>query len=260
MQRRVFSTAGAIATLVVPTLVYAQAASNAVADLSGDWFHPVVLSISPADARGTKRGNEGDVPYRPETLKAMMAETPATGADGRFELTTDPYIQYCEPLGLVRMFGYPSKTRFVQTPEAVYILDEIGPTFRIVWLNAKHPDDPDPQYWGHSIGWYENGDTLVVDTVGVNSKTWFDQVGHPHSDQLHLVERFTRAGDRTLAYRITIDDPGACTRTWTSGPRTFTRSDTGFLRYQWVCSTRDTREHYEKVGSAGNPGTTSTFK
>ena len=63
-----------------------------------------------------------------------------------------------------------------------------------------------------------------------------------------------------LAYRITIDDPGAYTRTWTSGPRTFTRSDTGFLRYQWVCSTRDTREHYEKVGSAGNPGTTSTFK
>jgi len=53
---------------------------------------------------------------------------------------------------------------------------------------------------------------------------------------------------------------GRVHRTWTSGPRTFTRSDTGFLRYQWVCSARDTREHYEKVGSAGNPGTTSTFK
>ena len=189
-----------------------------------------------------------------------MAETPATGADGRFELTTDPYIQYCEPLGVVRMFGYPSKTRFVQTPEAVYLLDEIGPTFRVVWLNAKHPDDPDPQYWGHSIGHYDSGDTLVVDTVGVNEKTWFDQVGHPHSNQLHLVERFKRVDDKTLAYQITIDDPGAYTKPWTSGPRNFTRSDTGFLRYQWVCSTHDTREHYDKVGSAGNPGTTTTFK
>ncbi len=261
MQRRWFTLAAAIAAAVVPAVLYAQTApADRIPDLSGDWFHPVVLSLSPSDPRGTKRGKEDDVPYRPETLKAMMAETPATGADGRFELTTDPYIQYCEPLGVVRMFGYPGKTRFVQTPEAVYILDEIGPTFRIVWLNAKQPEDPDPQYWGHAIGHYENGDTLVVDTVGLNEKTWFDQVAHPHSDQLHLIERFRRVDDKTLAYQITIDDPGAYTRTWTSGPRNFTRSETGFMRYQWVCSARDTREHYEKVGSAGNRGAAPTFK
>ncbi len=94
------------------------------------------------------RGKEPDVPYRPETVVRMMKEIPASGGDGRFEQTTDPHIQYCEPLGLVRVFNNPSKTRFVQTPEAVYILHEIGPTYRVVWLNAKHPDDPDPQDLG----------------------------------------------------------------------------------------------------------------
>src|SRR5690242_12972247 len=76
------------------------------------------------------------------------------------------------------------------------------------------------------------------------SGDWF----HP------VIERFRRVDDKTLSYQITIDDPGAYTKTWTSGPRNFARSESGFLRYQWACSTRDTLEHYEKVGSAGNPG------
>ena len=224
----------------------------AIPDLSGDWFHPIVLSLSKADPRAAMRGKEPDVPYRPETVEKMMKEVPASGADGRYEATTDPHIRYCEPQGLVRVMANPSKTRFVQTPEAVYILDEIGPYYRIVWLNAKHPDDPDPQFWGHSVGWYENGDTLVVDTVGVNDRTWFDAAVHLHTEQLHLVERFRRLDDKTLSYEVLIDDPGAYTRPWSSGPRNFTRSDTGFLRYQWVCSLRDMQNSYQSVGQAAS--------
>jgi hypothetical protein len=230
---------------------------SSVPDLSGDWQHPVVVNLS-RDKPPVIRGKESDIPYTPESLAKTMAEVSTTGNDGRFEQNTDPYVHYCEPLGLVRMFGYPGKSRFIQTPEAVYILDEIGPTYRIAWLNSRHPDDPDPQYLGHSIGWYENGDTLVVDTVGVNDKTWLDQAGHPHSDQMHLVERFKRVSDTTLEYQFILDDPGAYTRPW-GITRSFTRSTTGFLRYQWVCSVRDAREHYEKVGKAGNDGVT-TFK
>jgi hypothetical protein len=203
------------------------------------------------------RGKEPDVPYRPETVVRMMKETPASGGDGRFEQTTDPHIQYCEPLGLVRVFNNPSKTRFVQTPEAVYILHEIGPTYRVVWLNAKHPDDPDPQYWGHSIGWYENGDTLVVDTVGVNDRSWLDAAVHLHTEQLHLIERFRRIDEKTLSYEVTIDDPGAYTRPWTSGPRNFSRSDTGFLRYQWVCSVRDMQTTFQGVGRPASSADTT---
>src|SRR5919108_67097 len=95
----------------------------------------------------------------------------------RFDLAAQgaaagPQALYCEPPGVPHIYLWPIKTKFVQTPEAVFILHELGPFFRMVRLNSKHPEDPDPQWWGHSIGWYENDDTLVVDTIGFNDKTW----------------------------------------------------------------------------------------
>lgn len=152
---------------------------------------------------------------------------------------------------------YPAKVKFIQTPEAVYILHELGPVYRVVWMNAKHPEDPDPQYWGHSIGWYENGDTLVVDTIGTNDRTWLDQVGHPHGEQLHFVERFKKVGE-TIELSMTVDDPEFYNAPW-PGRRSFRKSDTGFLRFQWVCSVRDNKHHYEVTTKVGNPGAT-TFK
>jgi hypothetical protein len=233
------------------------------ADLSGDWALDnmrggIGQSLSAADPGGRMRGKEPDIPYKPWSLAKTMSEVPPTGPDARFEANTDPTIHYCEPMGLGRAYMYPAKTKFIQTPEAVYILHEVGPTFRVVWLNATHPDDPDPQYWGHSIGWYENGDTLVVDTIGLNDKTWLDQLGHPHTDRMHFIERYKRVSSDILEVDMTVDDPAAYTKPW-PGHRNFKRSDTGFMRFAWPCSVRDNYEHYEKVGKAGNPGDT-TFK
>jgi hypothetical protein len=133
----------------------------------------------------------------------------------------------------------------------VYILHELGPFYRVVWLNSEHPEDPDPQWWGHSIGHYENGDTLVVDSVGFNDRTWLDQMGHPHTEQLHLIERYTRVDDR-LELKLTIDDPGAYTEPWFS-ERNFVKSTTGFLRYQQICSVRENQEFFENVGQPAAP-------
>jgi hypothetical protein len=187
---------GLIALVASPALLAAQTSSSPPADLSGDWAPDnrpgrggIGQSLSAADPAGRMRGKEPDIPYLPWALEKTMSEVPPTGPDAKFEANTDPQIHYCEPPGPAHIFMYPAKTRFVQTPEAVYILHEVGPVFRVVWLNSKHPEDPDPQYWGHSIGWYENGDTLVVDTVGVNDRTWLDQVGHPHTEQLPLTIR-----------------------------------------------------------------------
>ena len=233
---------------------------SAVPDLSGDWELDrdrggIGQSMSAADPRGQMRGKEPDIPYQPWALEYTMAQFPPTGPDSRFELTTDPHIHTCEPLGLGRIYMYPAKTKFIQTPEAVYILHELGPAFRIVWMNTTHPDDPDPQYWGHSVGWYEDGDTLVVDTVGVNDRSWLDQLGHPRTERFHFIERYKKVGD-ALELEMTVDDPGAYTAPW-PGSRNFRKSETGFMRYQWVCSVRDNNEHYQKVGAAGNPGATT---
>ena len=244
----------------------AQRPPSAVADLSGDWGRETrqgratgSQSLSVADRAARMRGKEPDIPYLPWALEYTMKQVPPTGGpDSRFEATTDPYIHTCEPLGVARIHNYPAKFRFVQTPEAVYILYEVGPQFRVVWLNAKHPEDPDPQYWGHSVGWYENGDTLVVDTVGFNDRTWLDQQGHPHTEKLHFIERYKRADKDSLELSMTIDDPGAYSKPWQANLN-FMTTQSGFLRYQWVCSVRDNYEHFDKVGAAATVGD-SSFK
>ena len=238
-------------------------ASAKAPDLSGDWELDrqrggIGQSLSAADPGGKMRGKEPDIPYQPWALEYTMKQVPPTGPDAKFEQTTDPHIHTCEPLGLARIYMYPAKTKFIQTPEAVYILHEIGPAFRLVWMNVKHPEDPDPQYWGHSVGWYENGDTLVVDTISVNDRSWLDQLGHPRTEKMHMIERYKKVNENTLELDITVDDPAAYTKPW-PGHRNFKKSETGFMRFMWVCSVRDNNEHYEKVGAAGNTGAT-TFK
>ncbi len=234
--------------------------ASRVPDLSGDWsVAGIGQSLSAADPGGRMRGKEPDIPYKPWALASTLAQVPPTGPDANFERNTDPAIHYCEPLGLGRIYMYPGKTRFIQTTEAVYMLHEIGPVYRVIWLNAKHPEDPDPQYWGHSIGWYENDDTLVIDTVGVNDRSWLDQLGHPRTEKFHFIERYRKMADGTLVLDMTVDDPGAYTKPW-PGKRNFRKSETGFLRYQWVCSVRDNNAHYEKVGKSGNTGSTTFQK
>ena len=235
--------------------------TSAVPDLAGDWalgLGGIGQSMSAADPGGRMRGKEPDIPYQPWALEYTMKQFPPTGPNAAFERTTDPHIHTCEPLGLGRIYMYPAKTKFVQTPEAVYILHELGPAFRVVWLNAKHPADPDPNYWGHSVGWYENGDTLVVDTIGANDRSWLDQLGHPRTEKFHFIERYRKVDAKTIQLDMTIDDPGAYTAAW-PGKRSFTKSETGFMRFAWVCSVRDNYQHYEKVGAKGNSGDT-TFK
>jgi hypothetical protein len=257
---QILSRTAALAFVQVMTLgvfLMAQTPSSRTADLSGDWTPDrdrggFGQSLSLSDIGGRKRGKEEDIPYQPWALEKTLSEKPATGPESDFVGSTDPQVLYCEPPGVPHIYLWPIKTKFVQTSEAVYILYELGPYFRVVWLNSKHPDDPDPQWWGHSIGRYENGDTLVVDTIGFNDKTWLDQIGHPHTDQLHLIERYKRLDATSLQLDLTIDDPGAYTKPW-NARRNFTLSSTGFLRYQQICSVRENQQFLDNLGKPAVP-------
>lgn len=225
----------------------AQQDSSKIPDLSGSWLRKMgIQSISNSDIGGQKRGHEEDIPYQPWALEKTMSEKPPTGPDNQFDQTTDPWILYCEPPGLVRVYMEPGRTKFVQTPDAVYILHEVMQTFRIVRLNSKHPVDPDPTWWGDSIGWYENGDTLVIDTIGANGKTWLDQLGHPTTEKLHVVERYKRVDKNTLDFSATIDDPGAYTKPFESH-RIFTQTEVPFMQNSWVCSVRENQGFYNNL-------------
>jgi hypothetical protein len=80
-------------------------------------------------------------------------------------------------------------------------------------MNKEHPKDPNPAWMGHSSGRWES-ETLVIDTVGFNDKTWLDPGGHVHTDRMRTIERFTRIAHDRLLYEFIIDDPGAYTRPW----------------------------------------------
>ena len=120
-------------------------------------------------------------------------------------------------MGVPRKNPYP--WRFVQSYTAkgathFFILHENGDggTHRQIFMDGrKHPNNPLPTWFGHSIGWWE-GDTLVIDTVGYNDKFWMDSSGTPHTEQMHTIERYTRLNYGTLVNDFTLDDPGAFSR------------------------------------------------
>jgi hypothetical protein len=163
-------------------------------------------------------------PYKPEYMAKAKAIGDAMHGDSSPE---DPQYD-CKPYGVPRgslRGGGGFAMQIVQNADVVAFLyeDRPGPYFRIVYLNGQHPKDLDPSYYGHSIGHWE-GDTLVVDVVGLNDETWLGsgtvgpKLAMMHSDQLHVVERWTRRGD-VLSYEATVEDPVMFTKPWVMTPR-----------------------------------------
>ena len=132
----------------------------------------------------------------------------------------------------------PYPFEILQARDRVVIIFEYQSLVRHIFLDGrKHPKDLDPTYMGHSIGHYE-GDTLVVDTLGFNDKTWLDSRGLPHTDALHVVERIRRVDHDTLQDEITIEDSKAYTRAWTAQKFYILKPDWEIQEY--VCAENNT--------------------
>ncbi|PYR99585.1 MAG: hypothetical protein DMG12_20345 [Acidobacteria bacterium] len=156
-------------------------------------------------------------------------------AQDRRQNQFEPHTR-CKPSGGPRQFLTPYGVEFVELQELqrIFILDVGGPhSYRIIYMDGReHPKNLTPSYYGHNVGHWE-GDTLVVDSVGYNERFWFDRGAHPHTEQLHLVERFTRVDFDNIKYEVTIDDPGAYTAPW-SGQFNL-RLDPGDELFEYVC-------------------------
>jgi len=163
----------------------------------------------------------------------------------------------CKPSGSAREFLTPYGVEFVELTDAqrVYIFDIGGPhTFRTIYMDGrKHPENLAPTYYGHSIGWWE-GDTLVVDTVGFNERFWIDRGQLPHTNQLHLVEKYTRTALETMRYELTVDDPGAYTAPFTGVSNLRWQADTELFEY--ICQQAN-QAHTLMVGDSTSVDRTS---
>jgi hypothetical protein len=251
--------ASALAALALPVVLFAQATPPAATSPagSGGLARNPQVAAKPApklpdgtpDLSGVWNGGGpvGDlaqglakgetIPLLPEAKKIM---------DSR-QSKDDPEAN-CLPTGVPRIAPYP--WRIVQTPTHIFFLFEGNiHSFRQIFMNGKHPADPDPTWYGHSIGKWE-GDTLVVDTVGYNDKFWFDFRGHPHTEKLHTIERYTRKDLGTLVNQVTIDDPGAYSRPFTLTFTARLRPNEELMEY--ICQENNQDVHHIQ-GPAGTP-------
>ena len=122
----------------------------------------------------------------------------------------------CRPTGVPMFLLIPMTIPMyiVQGPREVLLILEDFADVRHIYVTDKHRPNVKPSWYGDSIGRYE-GDTLVVDTIGLNDKTFIDQFMTPHTTQLHVIERFHLTdGGKVLEVNIHVDDPGAFTTPW----------------------------------------------
>jgi len=140
-------------------------------------------------------------------------------------LKDDPMFINCLPPGGPRQFMNRYGLQFLEQRDRQRVFVMMGGgnrNWRLIYTDGRDQkgqvqgDADNPLYFGRAVGRWE-GDTLVVDTKGFNERFWFSNGGLPHTQQLHLVERFSRPDFDTLRYDVTIDDPGAYTRTWSAG-------------------------------------------
>jgi hypothetical protein len=143
----------------------------------------------------------------------------------------DAPAAHCKPSGVPILNSLPLPYKIVQTPRLIMILYEENTVFRQIFLDGRQPvKDAEPRWMGYSTGKWD-GDTLVVDTIGVNDQTWLDGMGHPHSDSMHLIERFRRRDAGHLEVEVTIDDPKSYSKSITYTQKATIRPDEELLEY-----------------------------
>jgi len=130
----------------------------------------------------------------------------------------------CWPVGVPGFDAYSLVEPFyfyqLKNRNEVVVINQGGPEIRHIYLNVPHSKNVKPSWYGESVGHYENGDTLVIDTIGQNDKTFADNYRTPHTTQIHVVERWKLSADaQTVDVTVRVEDPGAFTTPWTGAQR-----------------------------------------
>ena len=190
-------------------------AASRTPDLAGVWDTQNPRGFQPNTA-----AFPGEIPPLTPWAEAQLAATSPAYGPRAVPDSTDPVnptklgAHGCFPPGVPRIYLHPVPMEIIQIPGRVFLRFEFDHLLREIWTDGRgHPSDWNPTYMGHSIGKWE-GDTFVVDTIGFNDKTWLDRLGHRHSEDLHVIERFRRVDHDTLQDDITMEDPKTFTKPW----------------------------------------------
>ena len=186
-------------------------------DLSGFWKGPLIIGGMFKSVGGPPFTSAGEEAYKYNLSHSINPEA------------------LCLFAGIPRasISGVPFE--IIQNSNRVVFLYELMWTFRSVPVDGRgHPKDLEPSFFGNGIGKWE-GDTLVIDSVGFKDKlSWIDDDAHPHSDAMHVVERWSRPDADHLAHEVTVEDPKFYTKPWTFS-RVFTAMPPGEELYEFAC-------------------------
>ena len=185
-------------------------------DLSGIWMQDRPRMISVNERFWIYEFNKEEPPMTAWGLAQYQAAKSSYGTSSfPIKETNDPVYNACAPSGFPRAFFHAFPLQIIQTSGQVLMLFEWDSLRHQIFTDGRgHDTSLGPLWMGDSIGHWE-GDTMVADTVNFNEKTWLDRLGHPHSEQLHLIERIRRLDHDHLEDEVTIDDPKAYTKPWT---------------------------------------------
>jgi len=255
-----------VVALLLPTLLVAQTAAKSTVprasdgkpDLTGVWQGGSTRrgtweeansgngvggtgkdANAPAALASTSRppGREPP-PYKPEAAKKVLESYNNRAVD-------DP-TAFCLPPGTPRttLVGlFPMQ--IIQTPKQIVMLYEYMNVFRVIPLNAKHPEDMESSYMGDSVAHWE-GDTLVVDVTGFNDKSWLIGAGTFHTEALHVTERYTRVDKDQINYDVVMEDPNVLTKPWPFHSTLMLREGTRLREYPCAENNLDPGR-YEKL-------------
>jgi hypothetical protein len=181
-----------------------------------------------------------EIPYRPEALQRKEENF----ANRR---TRDTEAN-CYLPGVPRITYMPFPFQIIQQPDVTTFLYEYAHATRYVYTNgSEHPEGPINWWMGDSRGHW-NGDTLVVDVVHFTDQTWFDRTGNFHSENLHVVERFTLVDADHISYEVTIEDPDVFTRPWTMRMTLYRRTEPNFQLLEYDCYAFEWEQYYPYPG------------
>jgi hypothetical protein len=226
-------------------------------DLSGIWepvraiegIQPNGAFSMPADGKP-----EHELHYTTFGLELLKSHKSPNGPNEVAPGDENDPAHLCDPQGFPRENLFEMRaTEIVQTPLKMIMLYTYNKVWRVVWSDGRPlPNDPDARWFGYSAGKWRDDYTFVVETVGMDERTWLDNAGRPHSEGLRVEEVFHRVDRDTLELSMTIDDPKVYTQKWTALDKLrFRLKPANFETAEMICSPSEIAEYNKRHGSRG---------
>jgi len=221
-------------------------------DISGVWDPGEVgIQIFGAGAMPADGKPEHVLPFTAAGREAMNRNKPNGGNAGFVPAENNDPVFICDPQGLPREDLYELRTtQIYQMPQKIIMLYTFGRVWRVIWLDGRElPKDPEPRWYGYSVGKWVDDSTLVVESNGLDERTWIDRAGRPHSANLRVEERFHRVDHDHMELSVTINDAQMYTKPWVALDKMrFELQPDDFDVREFICSPSEYQEYNKSVG------------